>query len=289
MDRKEELLNTFEFDYKFERLYPIYSDFEIYEFLKSDFQGLYLQGRIFTQADLITWSFKEADLKQAIFKDTNLIQISFENANLEKAIFQGVNFLQSNFKNANFSQTTFEEVSFLEANLMYANFSKARINNTNFSRANLVRAKLTNSTLLGKCIFHQAFLIKADLNYANFQGAYLTEANLTMMTALGTDFQNADFTGACIKQIACDDQTNLSEVVCRYIYLEPLNDLPITINFQETSEFLIRLRLVITTLKINIEQGYDEVEKILNLLENLLEYHNQSRLERKMNRFTLSS
>jgi uncharacterized protein YjbI with pentapeptide repeats/uncharacterized protein (DUF697 family) len=150
--------------------------------------------------------------------------------------------------------------SFRAANLTHADFSQADLNNADFRKAILTRsrfyqaeslslAKVDPDSILSQSSLRQlltsgngrkqsfvgadfrganlsgidlsaANLREVDLRGATLQNANLEKANLTLANAVGADFSHALFTGACLDRWTIDATTNLTEVECRYIYLQ---------------------------------------------------------------------
>lgn len=195
-------------------------DFSRTKLKDADLSKSKLKNAELDEANLIEANLNQADLRFAGLKDSNL-----RNANLRGAKLNGASLLRTNFQLANLSKAIFVEAHIIEtnfhlANLSYANLEKANLVGvvpgqklfgfwTNIGDANFVGANLKLANLSGQ-----------NVNGQNFREADLSQANLTRVEALGTNFTNAVLTGACIEDWHINNQTNLSNIVCNYIYLK---------------------------------------------------------------------
>jgi uncharacterized protein YjbI with pentapeptide repeats len=157
---------------------------------------------------------------------------------------------------ATYYGTSWQQANLTDANLAYAllthsNLSAANLNNTNIHGVQQLDSAKTDRTILANplvrnllvthqaqqgqyigCDLHGAYLVNSDLTAADFtnvnfsdanlQQANLAEANLTRALAIGTNFQGANLTGACIADWSIDRTTQLADINCDYVYLQPL-------------------------------------------------------------------
>ncbi len=121
------------------------------------------------------------------------LNIDFCDANLI-----GVDLIGVNLSRVNLSRTSLMGVNLIEANLTHANLTQA-----NLTHANLIRAELTH----------------ADLRSADLSRAYLSKANLHDADLRNADLSRAYLTGACIQDWKINPQTNLKDLVAKYLYL----------------------------------------------------------------------
>jgi len=94
------------------------------------------------------------------------------------------------------------------------NLRGANIQGANLFGTDLVEADLTNANL------RKADFTGADFRNALLSGADLSEARLIRTQALGTNFEGAIFTGICLEDWNIDSATNLTGVICDYVYLK---------------------------------------------------------------------
>jgi uncharacterized protein YjbI with pentapeptide repeats len=90
-----------------------------------------------------------------------------------------------------------------KANLSGVSFKAFSLTETDFSTADLSKLNFRGANLTG----------------ANFSCTNLSEANLSRTQALETNFAGATLTGACIEDWHINSNTNLTDVICDYIYL----------------------------------------------------------------------
>lgn len=122
-----------------------------------------------------------------------------------------------------------KENPLIKPDLIKANFSDANLYRVDLSSANLYMANLKGA-YLEEAKFTSAFLHLADLSYAQLSSANLSladlyssdlvGADLSGIQALGTNLTAANLTGACIKDWNINSETNLTNVICDFIYLE---------------------------------------------------------------------
>lgn len=102
-------------------------------------------------------------------------------------------------------------------NLSGVNLSRACLIGANLKAANLSGANL-QSLYASKANFEGANLSQTDLRQANLSEAHLQDANLSEARAGRTNLSTAVLTGACIEQWRIDTMTDLSDIVCEYVY-----------------------------------------------------------------------
>ena len=105
-----------------------------------------------------------------------------------------------------------------------ANLNLLDLSGFNLRGANIQGANLFGTDLL-EADLTDANLRKADFTGADFRnallcGADLSEARLIRTQALGTNFEKAIFTGVCLEDWNIDSTTNLTGVICDYVYLK---------------------------------------------------------------------
>ncbi|WP_255427051.1 pentapeptide repeat-containing protein [Sphaerospermopsis sp. LEGE 00249] len=121
------------------------------------------------------------------------------------------------------------EADLTEADLTEANLRWADLRGADLSRANLSRADLSGADLSGACLrganlsgacLRGANLSGTDLSRANLSRANLSGADLERSQVIHTNFHNATLTGSHIKDWHINSETNLDEVICKYVYLD---------------------------------------------------------------------
>ena len=188
-----------------------------------------LEGADLSGADLWGVNLHGADLHGADLGKANLWETNLEGANLEGADLwlahlNEANLVGVDLRGANLHGAYFSETNLTRADLQGACLLGARIGKANLVRANLREANLRGANLHGadlqRADLPGADLSGADLSGADLSGANLQETYLNETKALATDFSNATLTGACIRDWHINNATNLSGVICEYIYLQ---------------------------------------------------------------------
>ncbi len=117
-----------------------------------------------------------------------------------------------------------ENNSYITINLSFADLRKVNLRRVNLSEANLSQANLSQANLseadLKEANLSETNLSEADLREADLSKANLSRANLTRTQALKTNFNGATLTEACIEDWNTNNQTNLKNITCDYIYLK---------------------------------------------------------------------
>lgn len=103
------------------------------------------------------------------------------------------------------------------ANLQGVDFSRACLIGANLQQANLQQACL-NGAYATAANFSNANLQGADLRGVNVSEANLQNANLSNVQAASANFTAARLTGACIEGWLIDSTTQITDVVCSYVY-----------------------------------------------------------------------
>ncbi|MEL7034600.1 MAG: pentapeptide repeat-containing protein [Cyanobacteria bacterium J06592_8] len=98
------------------------------------------------------------------------------------------------------------------ADLRAAILRLSNLHNINFSQTDLGATDLKGVDLW------YANLARANLEAADLRGANLWGVNLSQTQVLQTNFQGAILTGACIGDWIMDKETNLTDVLCRFVY-----------------------------------------------------------------------
>ena len=220
---------------------------EKYPNRKVDFTEVNLRGANLSEANLSSVNFCSADLSQASLQKTNchktsfiwanLSESSFNYADLGEADFFNTNLYGANLSRANCSNTRFTQANLSRANLSETELSRADLSEVNLSKASLNAANLSEANLNGSDLYeaelleadlnraslYRTNLRKADLSKANLSRSHLREAYLTETRLLSTSLWQAVLTGAYISDWVINSETDFTEVVCKYIYIQ--NDL----------------------------------------------------------------
>jgi uncharacterized protein YjbI with pentapeptide repeats len=176
----------------------------------------------FSKVNLIGGNFREVtfsgSFRRANFRNTNFSQASFRRVDIRESSFFRARFTEVNFEDANLFQTDFSRTNVYELELSNLRLNGVKLCNTDLSEKDinntyLIEADLSSANLIG------ADLSDANLEKANLYKANLSNVNLTKVQALGTNFTGAIFTGACIQDWNTNSATNLTDVICDYIYL----------------------------------------------------------------------
>jgi uncharacterized protein YjbI with pentapeptide repeats len=176
-----------------------------------------------SQLNLSSINLSKCNLTNFYFKDTNLSGANFSQACLVKADFAFSNLTSTNFTNAylghsDFTQAELNGTIFDNADLSHVNLCFAKLNAVRFRGANFRQTEL-RSLDLSSLDFSNAILSNLNLSWAKFIRANLSGANLSRSQVLWTDFTAANLTGACIEDWHTNSATNLTDVICDYIYL----------------------------------------------------------------------
>ncbi len=125
---------------------------------------------------------------------------------------------------ADLSKADLSEADLSGADLSRADLSEADLYRADLSRANLYRADLSRANLyrayLSEADLYRADLYRAYLSRANLYRADLYRANLSRAQAQNTIFDKANLTGSCIEEWNINNQTNLNNICCDYVYLK---------------------------------------------------------------------
>lgn len=222
-----------------------------------DLSGADLAGTDLNEFDLEDVNFDKACLSRATFHFANLTianlnEADLSNADLSFANLHNANLLNANLGDANLSKADLSYARLYQANLRRTNLKEVNFNNASLSGADLTIATMQYGVLYGADLsfatlehvnLYNANLYNVDLSNANLSHAYLAGANLsetnfTNSILRGTrfndanlskanlheaqvieaDFTGATLTGACITDWQISSSTNLSDVICDYIY-----------------------------------------------------------------------
>jgi uncharacterized protein YjbI with pentapeptide repeats len=186
-----------------------------------------------TNADLRSFNLSnvllaQANLSDALLTQANLCKANLTGADLRNADLTDAYFRMTNFSNADLSGAFLVNVDLSGANRSLTDIEEADSHGFNLSGDNLIGALLCNAILINANLSHadlsgldlsSSILAEANLHGTNFTGTNLTKSDLIKAQALGTNFTTAKFTGACIEDWNTNSATNLTDVVCDYIYL----------------------------------------------------------------------
>jgi uncharacterized protein YjbI with pentapeptide repeats len=188
----------------------------------ADLSKANLSGADLSEANLIGANLTSAFLVRADLTGADLIRADLTEAYFTEAKLPGADLIRADLTGVDLSRTKLWEIDLTGANLTGADLTGADLSGANLIGANLSTARLTQA-YLGRTNFTQAYLIDANLTGANLSGANLSRANLSgacliRTQALGTNLTGANFTGACLEDWSINSATNLTDVICDYIY-----------------------------------------------------------------------
>lgn len=213
----------------------------------ADLRGLDLRDVEFSSANLQDTNLSHADLRGAKFSFANL-----QNANLSHTDLRGVDLTVTNLSCSNLSHADLRG-----ANLSFADLNFADLSNANLKDANLRLAKFHDVCLKGACL-KGINLSQVELGYADLSGFDFSNADFTRAQALATNFRGAIFTGACIEDWHVNNDTNLTEIICDYVYQKKDRQerRPSSGNFQP-EDFTRLYQKAIETLDLIFQEGID--------------------------------
>ncbi|MDJ0577985.1 MAG: pentapeptide repeat-containing protein [Xenococcaceae cyanobacterium MO_234.B1] len=191
--------------------------------------GANLEGANLTEAYLYGSSLEEVNFRKANLYKANLTGANLTGAYLYKAYLERAYLTEANLTGVYLEKAHLERAYLTEANLTEVILYRANLERANLERANLERANLERANL-ERANLERAYLTEVILKEANLTGANLTEvilkevnlekAILIATQALHTKFRNTNLTGACIQDWNINNQTNLNDISCDYIYLK---------------------------------------------------------------------
>ncbi|MBW4488576.1 MAG: pentapeptide repeat-containing protein [Trichocoleus desertorum ATA4-8-CV12] len=162
------------------------------------------------------------DLGGVSFSGINLDGFDFHNTILWNSNFSGSSLREAILTRAFLQRAYLFGVDLTRADLRGAFLSEAILGPANLYEADLSGADLLQANLSDACLYgarlHTANLTKADLTKANFTKADLSESILLLARAVYTNFERAILTGVCIQDWSINESTNLSSVLCDYVY-----------------------------------------------------------------------
>ena len=178
-----------------------------------------LRGSSLSEADLSNTDLSEADLSNANLSNANLNCVILREADLSKANLSKADLDKVNLSGANLSEANLSGASLSEVNLSRIMLRGADLSNTSLSKANLSKVSLSGANL-SEANLSGANLSEANLNEANLSKANLNEADMRATQMLSTNFTGAMLSGACLEDWNINNETNLHEVICEYVYLK---------------------------------------------------------------------
>jgi len=141
--------------------------------------------------------------------------------------------------------------------------------------ANLVAKPSPKATLLINSCLIDANLRGTNLFGAVLKNADLRSSNFSEAHAIGADFGGANLTGACIASWNIDNDTNLSNVICEYIYLkEGFKDRRPRSGKFSSGEFTTLFQRALSTIDLVFTDGIDWKAFFITFHELESEYQN---------------
>ncbi|MFG6104916.1 pentapeptide repeat-containing protein [Leptothoe sp. EHU-05/26/07-4] len=186
--------------------------------------------------------FNSSDLSRANFSEAILIDPDFRNSNVNRTCFRNVRGLER----ARLDGTILVDKSV--RNLLV----KEKIELKNFQGKDLKGANLNSLNLEG---FNFA---EADLIEASLESAILSNVNLARARLFRASLTKANLTGACVENIGVDSKTNLSHIICDYVYFEEdQNERRPRIGAFKTGEFESLFQQAVGTIDLVFQDGID--------------------------------
>jgi uncharacterized protein YjbI with pentapeptide repeats len=199
----------------------------------------------------------DADLNHADLRGLDLRGVDFSFANLQNADLSHADLRGATLIRADLFSSNLSWVDFSGANLSFANLDFTNLSNANLKGANLRLAQFYDICLQGACLQGVNFS-HVRLNDNDLSGLDFSNADFTCAQALTTNFRGAIFTGACIEDWHINSDTNLTEIICDYVYQrkDRQERRPSSGNFQH-GDFTRLFQYVIDTLDLIFQDGID--------------------------------
>lgn len=195
-------------------------------FSGADLSEAYFYKALLTYANLSRANLSKANLSKANLSEANLSEANLGEADINRADLTEANLSKANLSKASLVEADLIETNFSEASLYRANLYRANFLEANLHRVNLHKASLSGANLrvanLSEANLSGANLNEANLRYTDLTKANLKEANLALVQALAANFEGATLSGAFIGDWHIDEETNLNNVICDYVYLKTL-------------------------------------------------------------------
>jgi uncharacterized protein YjbI with pentapeptide repeats len=155
-------------------------------------------------------NFDYADLTGADFTSASLKGSSFEEAIISKVHWHKARYLDCAYVGSN----TYLKYPGIRYLLVVRKWEKrGNFDGLDLEGIDLRGANLENASFVG-----------TNLNEANLQDAKLINANLKKASLDRADLTGANLTGACIQSWSIDEETELKEVECEYVFLKDAPD-----------------------------------------------------------------
>jgi uncharacterized protein YjbI with pentapeptide repeats len=159
-----------------------------------------------------------------LFNGTDLTDAIFTSATLKGANFEGATITRTRWGRAKFLEHSRVGNSYLKYPEVRQLVTGRKLKDKIFDGLNLEGINLEAEHLLEPVDLSKASFIAANLKLSNLKGSILKEANLQQAKLDGANLSETCLTGACLQDWTIDEQTNLSNIQCEYIFLEELPD-----------------------------------------------------------------
>jgi len=180
------------------------------------FQGAYLRGTDFT----------EAQLEHAYFDTTQVIGTDFTRANLTSSKFFAADMRQVILSGANLTNAFLSKADLFEAQL-----PDAVLVGTVLTEARLIHANLNGADL------SRAICIWADFGETNLRHAILYQTDLTNVRLIDADLQGAELIGCRVYGLSAWD-VNLSSTTQADLTVTFYDDVTITVDDLRVAQFI---------------------------------------------------
>ncbi|AFZ33604.1 pentapeptide repeat protein (plasmid) [Gloeocapsa sp. PCC 7428] len=211
-----------------------------------------LSGANLRKANLRDANFRQANLRKADLSGANLVRAAFLEADLSEAKLSLADLSWATFRGTNLRKAKLRGAFLIKTEFYQANLSEAKLSKARFSMALIVASNLS------RAILKNTVFIDTNLGASNLSQSNLRKTQLIRTQVLGTNFNKAILTGGSLVDWHTNNETNLDDVICEYVYLKHNQQerRPSSGNFTP-GEFTKLLRKALDTVDLIFSNGID--------------------------------